>query len=244
MSHLVERHQRLIIQGLILANYFFIVFVVGWNHYVEGDSWRRIVRMFDAERTPIAWFSSMQLLFVAFTAFATHFVTKLNDHRRGETSPRRWIWPLLSVGFVVLSLDEYFMFHEQLRERIMKPNELLTQVPGFNPGDIGLFIPLAVGIALSHVIVQALKPNTHSVRLFIAALLIITPLVFLDAFHVDWIWGNLNRRYIQIVTEEIGENLAELLFLLSFLLIFFDRLRDLMEAGDHAAKRGAERGAE
>ena len=109
-------------------------------------------------------------------------------------------------------------------------------VPGFNPGDIGLFIPLFVGIALSYVIVQALKPNQHSVRLFIAAVLIITPLVFLDAFHIDWIWGNLNRRYIQIVTEEIGENLAELLFLLSFLLVFFDRLSDLMGSGNRAAE--------
>ena len=78
--------------------------------------------------------------------------------------------------------------------------------------------------------------NVYSVRLFLAAVLIITPLVILDAFHIGWIWNNLNRRFIQIVTEEIGENLAELLFLLSFLLVFFDRLRDLMDAEGGAAE--------
>ena len=50
MIQLVQRHKRLMIQALILINYFFVVFVVGWNHYVEGDSWRTIVRMFDTER--------------------------------------------------------------------------------------------------------------------------------------------------------------------------------------------------
>ncbi|HIF05630.1 MAG TPA: hypothetical protein EYQ64_01385 [Gemmatimonadetes bacterium] len=230
MIQLVQRHKRLMIQALILINYFFVVFVVGWNHYVEGDSWRTIVRMFDTERTPIAWFSSVQLLCVGFVAYATYLVTRLHDERRGETSAYRWIWPLLALGFVVLALDEFFMFHEQLRTRIMRPNDLLTNVPGFNPGDIGLFIPLIGGIAFAYFIVQALRPNLNSVRLFIAALVLITPLVILDAFHIGWIWDNLNRRFIQIVTEEIGENIAELLFLLSFLLVFFDRLGDLMRA--------------
>jgi hypothetical protein len=224
----IKRHKRHIIQGLILANYFFVVLVVGWNHYVEGDSWARVVRMFDSERTPIAWFSSVQLLAVALTAYATHAVTRMHDEARGTLSPHRWVWPLMATGFVVLSLDEFFMFHEQLRERIMKPNELLTEIPGFNPGDIGLFIPLIAGIAVSYYIVQALKSNPVSVRLFLAALILITPLVILDAFHIPWIWDNLTRRYIQIVVEEIGENVAQLLFLLSFLLIFFDRLVDLV----------------
>ena len=232
----IQRHKGRVMLGLILVNYGFVLTVVVWNRYVGGDSWARIVRMFDSERTPIAWFSSVQLLAVALAAYATHIVTDIHDAARSVRSAHPWVWPTLALGFVGLSLDEFFLFHERLREQVLQPRGILTNVPGFTPGDIGLFIPLLAGIAIAYFVIQALKPNRYSVRLFVAALALITPLVILDAFHVPWIWDDLARRRIQIVTEEIGEQLAQLLFLLSFLLIFYDRLTDLVGAdgGDEA----------
>jgi hypothetical protein len=224
----IEAHKRRIIKALILANWGFVAFVMVWAYYVEGDSWRRIVVMFDSEGTPIAWFSSVQLLLVGLVAYGTHVVTRLRDHQLGRITRYRWVWPFLASGFVLLSLDEFFMFHEQLRERIMKPHDLLTSVPGFKPGDIGLFIYLAVGFGVAYFLVQALRPNKTAVRLFFAAIAVITPLVILDAFHVGILWDNLYVRRLYLVTEEVGENIAELLFLLSFVLVFFDRLLELV----------------
>jgi hypothetical protein len=214
--------------ALILANWAFVAFVMLWSYYVEGDSWRRIVAMFDSEGTPIAWFSSVQLLLVGLVAYGAHVVTRLRDGQVGRISRFRWVWPFLAAGFVVLALDEFFMFHEQLRERLMRPNDLFTEIPGFKPGDIGLFIYLAVGFAVTYFVVQVLRPNKHAVRLFFAAIAVITPLVFLDAFHVGFLWDDITVRRLYLVTEEVGENIAELLFLLSFLLVFFDRLLELV----------------
>ncbi|MEE8292589.1 MAG: hypothetical protein V3R80_14030 [Candidatus Tectomicrobia bacterium] len=228
MTTLLQQQKRIIVGTLIAANILFPLFIVLWGHYVDGVGWHRIERLIDREGNSITWFSSVQLLLTGLVAYATYVATQLNDLRDGQETPYRWAWLFLAFGFVFLACDEFFMYHEQLRERILKPNRVLTDIPKFNPGDAGLFVYLAVGLTMSYFFVQILRSNRSSVVLFVSAIAVITPLVILDGFYFEFIRDNPTVRTTYNMIEEIGENIAGLLFLLSFLMILFDRLQPLL----------------
>ncbi len=98
------------------------------------------------ERSPLTWFSSVQLLLLAATAAAVAVVMRVPREGATETrGPARW-WLALALAMVFLALDERFQFHERLREGVFKPHGIGTELPGIAAGDFVLVFYAAAGL--------------------------------------------------------------------------------------------------
>jgi hypothetical protein len=221
----VEKQRKITVALLIFLYLFFHAFIIMWGHYADGLKWSEIWKIIEDEDSAVTWYSSVQLLLIGLVAYLTYAVSKMNDIKTQTKTPYLWVWLFLALGFVFLGCDEVFMYHEQLRDKILVPKKVVAK--DSNVRDVGIFLYLVVGLAMSYFFFQILKSSKTSVILFAGAILVIAPIVVLDAYKFDFIYNNWTVRHRYNIIEELGENLAELLFLLSFLTIFFDRLKNL-----------------
>ena len=105
-------HLRRLGAALIVANLLLPLGLIAYAALAGRD----YAPLFWGERTAIAWFSSVQLLLIAGVAWANHETASLIRRVDPEDEPqRRWIWAVFAVGFVYLSIDERFGFHEFMR---------------------------------------------------------------------------------------------------------------------------------
>lgn len=185
--------------------------------------------MFRGEDTVIEWFSSIQLLVLAFVAYVTYYTTGLL-RRLGSThvADHQWVWLALAFGFVILGLDERFDIHEALRDNFFRPAGLFVDVPYVISGDVGLYLFFVIGVLLSPLLWGELGRWPPSRTCFSAALVLTLLVVIIDSLKDsamrDW-------PYVQFwnyTFEEVGEVWAQLLFLLAFLLVLNGRFGQLV----------------
>jgi hypothetical protein len=184
-------------------------------------------RIFEGESSPINWFSSVQCAMVGAIALGVGFVTLLGRAAGTDTVRRAWPWTVLGLGFFFLALDEGFAIHETIRERLLKPRGVLTDVPGLKPADVVLLLYPFAGAAFAWFLYSDLRRYRRSLALFVVALALIAFLALQDslAFHVLEV--SVVRR-TQLVVEESGEMWAQAIFAASFALVGAEKLRALL----------------
>lgn len=163
----------------------------------------------NSDRSPRAWFFSVQLASIGFASLLAFYLSRL------KKAPRPyWLWAVLGMGFLYLSLDKYFRIHERLRDQVFRPHEIGTHLPGINPGDIVPLVYAALGIAISWAIVR--KLGTRQNWLLYGAVLLAAVAVVLD---IGDFLGSPNEtlRLLQFI-EKLLQTGSQVL-LLSFIVI-------------------------
>lgn len=225
-----RRQLRLFAALLLAVN---LVLPIGQTIYAQaiGESY---APFFWGEWNAITWFSSIQLLLVASISYANHqAIGLLDDVGLGTRGTRRWVWLAFAAGFVFLSIDERFQFHEYLRDDVFRPRQLFN-VPFLRAGDVSLYAYLGVGLGLAYFLLVELRQRPLSLVLFGAGVGVAAASVVVDTLAKDitqeWVFG----QFWTSAFEEVGELWAQMLFAFSFLLLLDGRLLQLGAAGSGA----------
>lgn len=216
------RAERLVLIAFIGVNVLFplALFVAGLP-----KPWRP----FAGEDAPINWFSSVQCALIGGIAFATFIATRLGHSAGTEPIPRSWPWLVFAAGFAAMSVDEQFTGHELIREEILKPRGILTDVGLLRAGDIVLILYVVVGLALAWFLLPELRRKRASLITFISAIVLIGISAVQDALELA-IFDNRDLRHARTILEEVSEIWAQLLFAISFTLLLFLKLRLLLRS--------------
>jgi hypothetical protein len=219
---LVDRAQRGAGGAIVLANLAFpaLLFLAGMP-----EPWNA----FFGEASPINWFSSVQCAILAVLGLAVFGMTRLGRAAGSDAASHAWPWLVLGLGFLFLSFDEQFQFHENARERVLKPNDWFTHVPGLLPGDVVLLAYVVAGFVLAVFLFAELKRYRRGLLLFGAALALIGLSAMQDSLALR-IFNIPAVRHTQIIAEETTEVWAQALFGLSLLSVFFAKLRSFLDA--------------
>jgi hypothetical protein len=223
---------------LISANVLVPATIVLWAHFVSREEWTDIAWVIHGEGNGISWLSSVQLLVLALLCLVNGALTRLIDQREGERSRFRWLWPLMAVGFVAASWDEYFMGHELIRDQVLVPAGVMTDVPGLRSGDVVVLGYAAVAWIMLYFIWQVMRPNRRALVLLVIGLVILTIFTATDALEIPFLQplpGNQGVYQVGIIAEELGELPAQLFMALAFLSVMFRKLVALMPGENSAA---------
>ncbi len=185
-------------------------------------------KLFEGEQNAITWFSSVQLLLVGLAAYFNHQVAGLSQSLNpAETGKSYWIWLVFALGFVFLSLDERFEIHQNLREEVLMPLNILVDIPYVRPADVLLFVYMAIGLGFTVFLVRELRRRTLAFVLFIVALALIMASAVMDSLLLEITRSWPFPHFWTSAFEETGEIWSQLLFLLSFLTVLQSRLIEL-----------------
>ncbi len=214
------RAQRWVLGSLVGANVLFpaLLFVGTWP-----EPWRG----FAGEESPINWLSTIQCALIAVIAFALWILTEVGRRAGTEPLPRRWPWLVFSAGFLAMAADERFRGHELIREKILKPRGVFTDIDFLLPGDVALMGYVVVGLVLSWFLLDELRQIRASLMLFVAAIVLIGISAVQDSLDLGF-FHNPGFRHFQTIAEELAEVWAQMLFAASFLLLLFRKLRCLL----------------
>jgi hypothetical protein len=224
---LARRQLRLFGAALVAAN---LLLPAGLILYAQAVG-RDYAGLFWGEYNAVTWFASVQLLLVALVAYANHEAAGvLQRLGLGDPSRRRWVWLVFAAGFVFLSLDERFEFHEYLRDEVLRPRDLFV-VPFLRKSDVAMYGYLGVGLLLGWLLLDELRARRVSLGLFAGGVVVAAASVLIDTLD-----KSLTRQlpfpdFWTSAFEEVGELWAQLLFGLSFLVLLDDRLRRLGDRG-------------
>lgn len=207
--------ERLTLAVLVAANLLFPLAL-----YLAGlpKPWRA----FRGESSPINWFSSVQCVLIGALAFGVWVVTVLGLRIGTEPVRRAWPWLVFCLGFLTMSLDEQFEGHELIREKILKPRGLFTDIDFMLEGDVVLISYVLGGLAMSCFLLVELRRRRASLVTFATAVALIGIAAVQDALDIE-----LSRsvRNFQTIAEELMEIWAQLLFASSFVILLFLKLR-------------------
>jgi hypothetical protein len=164
------------------------------------------------EKSPLTWFSSVQLLMIGVVCLSLVLVEGIRNAARTTCG----LWAALGAAFGFLSLDERFQIHERLREIVFKPHQIGTEIPGVGAGD---FLPLlyaAAGLAISWFIWREMARNPIARSFLVVALFFAALSVVIDVQPINTLDIMAARR--EQFFEEIFETLGQMGFLCSFLM--------------------------
>jgi hypothetical protein len=181
-------------------------------------------RAFEGEESPINWFSSVQCALLGAVGLAVWLAARAGAPGRGA-----WRWLVVALGFLFLSFDEQFQFHERLRDEWLVPRGVLTDVPGFKAGDVVLLLYVVAGGALGLYLLADLRRHPRGALLFLAALGLIGLLAAQDSLALPVLERGAGR-HVQILVEEIGEVWAQALFGLALIDVLVHKLRAIKDA--------------
>ena len=221
-SPIVRRAETGLLWSFVAVNVFFPAALL-----ISGlpAPWRE----FFGEHSPINWFSSVQCALLGLIGLGIYSLSRLGRASGSDSITRSWPWLVLALGFFFLSLDEQFEIHEKVRDSLLIPRGVLTDVPGLKPGDIVLPLYAVAGVVMTFTLVADLKRHRRSLVFFVAALALIVVTAFQDSLS----WSVLSTRPVrpyQIVAEEVGEVWSQALFAVSLVLVFFAKLRGFLGA--------------
>ncbi len=223
-----RRQLRVFAGALVAVNLLLPLGLIVYASWVGED----YAEFFWGEHNAVTWFSSVQLLLIALVAYANHqALGVVRDCDAGDSSGRRWVWLVFALGFVFLSIDERFEFHEYLRDDVFRPRELFD-VPFLRMSDISMYVYIAVGLSLGALLLAELRSDRRALVLFATGVLIATASVVVDTLDKDITRQLPFYRFWTSAFEEIGELWAQLLFALSFLVLLDARLGRLGAAGN------------
>jgi hypothetical protein len=217
----IDRIERISLGSLLTLNLLvpLILFLAAWP---------RPWRAFDGETSPINWFSSAQCALIAALAFAVYALTLLG--RRAGTDPigRAWPWALFALGFLAMSADEALQGHERIREGVLKPRGIFTDIDFIMAGDVVLILYVVVGLVLSYFLFAELRRHRPSLIAFFAAVALIGFSAVQDSLDLPFLHDR-EVRHVQTIVEELAEIWAQLLFACSFLWLLFLKFRLFLE---------------
>lgn len=183
----------------------------------------------DADTTA-NWYSSIQLTFIALSAYLNYEVGKLYRRQDASSAKRPWIWLVLAFGFLFLACDERFELHELISEEMLQPSRLFSWVPYVQEGDVVLYFYLAIGLVFATLLLDELRPVRLALVFFFLALIIAAATIVVDSLGWPVVKKWPLRGFWTSAFEEIGELWAQYLFLVAFLTVLKKRLGLLSEA--------------
>lgn len=139
---MISRWRKELAFQIIAANVLFLGAAIA----AYWPSWWLAV---NSDRSPRAWFFSVQLAAIGFASMLCFYLARLEKRRTANL-----LWLVLGGGFLYLSLDKHFRIHENLRDRFFVPHDIGTRLPGITPGDIVPLIYAAGGLLLSWALVK------------------------------------------------------------------------------------------
>ncbi len=186
--------------------------------------WKNIIY----ERSALTWVESL-LLFSCSLLSLFNLLLK-----RVRTGKLQAVWILLSVAFLYLAIDERFMLHEAIREKVLKPNHIyLNFLFWIEKGDYVLIAFMVIGLSLLPLVLNEIKSSRKAFLFFIAGILCSALAVGADTIDLHGL--NLPVQYSIQYIEEILETGGMLCFLNSFAAKFFESLNDI--ALGHAIRK-------
>jgi len=181
------------------------------------------------ERSPMTWLQSVLLLLCSISAFLCAGLCKLEGNTR-----KTLLWSGIGLFFLFLTLDERFMFHENLRDTFFAPRGI--RMPPFywtSPGD---FVPLlyaVLGLAGLPLVFHLFKERRSCLILLLTAVLLGLVIIVTDSINT----AHMSRqaRTIEQFVEEIVETASMVMFLNAFFLMSACYLGQLIDAGKAAS---------
>lgn len=166
--------------------------------------------------------SFMQLLYLYTLFVIGSFISLIHHLDKHIKIKEKIIWILATAGFLFLTMDEKYKFHNQLRDYMKVQKTFLW----FENGDFVLFGVLICGLIFSFFFFKYLKQSKRALILFILGILTTIFSVVIDSVHLhkildmtrDLFWG----------LEEIGETIAMTFFLNSFFTMFCFYLKNFL----------------
>ncbi|MCB1865304.1 MAG: hypothetical protein KDG50_07710 [Chromatiales bacterium] len=225
--HALGRHARLLMFVIVVVNVALPLGNWAWSALHDRPLWT----MYRGDLTPVEWWSSMQLLLVAWIAL---LVGMLGRHARdagvgADIAPHNALWGLVAIGFVVLSLDEAFDVHEAIRDEFIAPSGWFTHYDWLLNGDIVLLAVFAIALLLLPVFFRAFGDRrTRGFLLLLLALVVVLPALVIDAMADSHIVRLPDWRFWDYVYEEQAEAVAAGLIALAFLDVLRARARELL----------------
>jgi hypothetical protein len=207
--------------SVLTINILALLFLT-FSHWPEW--WRNI----NFEDSHLTWFSSVQLIMIGFASISCFFWSTILGTYNSFVD--KYLFGAMGCGFIFLSLDEKFMIHERLREKVFIPNEIGTEITGVGAGDFLHLVIAAVGLVVSYFIIKQIKASKLSLTFYCCAVglalySVITdatmPIPPADAILTE---AEITTGRLHQFTEEILETFAQAFFLMSFINLSFERL--------------------
>jgi len=199
----IKAWRRRLTLVIVAVNIGFLSLVIAWDY---PKWWINI----NYERSPLTWFSSVQLLWLSLCSAAIAWLVFLLAERLQHHHEQRFVWPSIACAFCYLALDERFQFHERLREGIFKPHQIGTHLPGIGPGDFMPVLYALAGLAIAARLLVYFRGDRSTQAWMIAALLIAAIATAMDTLDLA-VSSNEAFRKEQFL-EEIGETMAQACF--------------------------------
>jgi hypothetical protein len=130
---------------------------------------------------------------------------------------KAWIWLLMVIAFVFMAFDEFFQFHEALRNKVLAPRGI--RLPGFSwtaPGDFVLIVYAFAGLVMIPAIWRRLAQRKASLVFFLIGVGLAAIAVGIDS--LDFTKMTHNRLIVDQFIEEVLETYGMLCFFIAFYL--------------------------
>lgn len=156
----------------------------------------------------MTWLQSVALMLAAAGSAVIFLVLRLHGHPARSARA----WPILTVGFAALALDERFAVHERIRDGLLAPRDISVPfLPWIAPGDFLILGVALVGLLLLPMVLRAVRvdPGARVALLVGVALSVLT--VGVDS--IDPSTWTVQEERLQQTLEEVLELWAGLCFL-------------------------------
>lgn len=203
----VEFFKRWTAWGIVLANVGFISVCMAWG-------WPQWWININYEKSALTWFSSVQLVLSSLCALGCSALGRLPLNRIEKLKEQWRVWGLLSAGYLFLSLDEEFQFHERVREGFLKPHEIGTHLSGIGPSDFLLILYALAGLIIAWRLYLYFAGDRSTQVWLVAGLGFAILAVAIDA--IDWHGRSLAFLRAEQFTEELLETAGQMCLLSAY----------------------------
>ena len=214
---LIEKKLKNIENKILFVSFFVSIFLMIIFIVIKYPDW--------LEWIDVSYYSPnsfIQLLYLYTLFIISAFISVIHHLDKNIKIKERTIWILASAGFLFLTLDEKYKFHNQLRDYLKVNKKFLW----FENGDFVLFGVLVAGLIFSFFFVKYLIQSKRAFILFSLGIVVTIFSVVIDSIHLhkvlnvtrDLFWG----------LEEISETIAMTFFINSFVSMFCFYLKNFL----------------
>lgn len=164
---------------------------------MKKDYWSYIIY----EKSPMGYYEAM-LLFLCFIVAGMNLMKYYREKNKINISRG-----IITLGFFYLFIDEKFGIHENIRERILKPNGVkIDFLYWMEPGDYALLGILIMGIIMALIIFKELKENKRGFLFFIIGVCFSAIAVLDDSMNLRGMDINIQKmvQYAEEILETCG----------------------------------------
>jgi hypothetical protein len=203
MNIKIFRH-RFLALSLLFGIFFIIACTIAGA--VRHNYWSYVIY----HKYPL-FYLQIFLLSACFIFAAANFIC-----RRYKSLREKIFWFLISSGFLYFTLDAGLLLHQQIRNKILKPNNIsIDFLFWVEKGDYVLILLFLTGLIFTLVFLRYLLKTKYVFILFITAVVFAAISVFADSFDLhNFSYGF--QKFLQYI-EEICETFSAIFFMNSFL---------------------------